>query len=1079
MVRKGKSGGLNLPGQKRVANSEAWRTAWSFKLSDGTTLLPDTPMNDARFRQLNQSGDLRRIANELNRRHMPRIQLGFPGSSFVVSPITEASTGELLSRKAQMGERAIRGLQQQAYEGAVRNQEDYQKETPTWVSGLVSGVNTINALGELLPGPFGKVAQVYNQLVGPIDISNPEREARLMGNVERTARALQEPIVVGERVGDVMARQRMQGAGGTRTALAKWMKANGYAWLWRDYMLSADRGLTMEEFGRTSNAHNALYQIMKVLDDKVGTTADERMAMLRRTPAMLESASKLDYTAKRRTEGVRPAEAEAAPAPAAAAASAAPAPAAAAPAAAAPASDKGKVAFEPMMVKPKGGKRIRILKGAGPGKASPLEKFVMRKGLYMSRRPTREELEEQVRAANDRVQALKARLEAEPENPHIEASLAEARGVRQHFVDQHSEVAEAMRGLRASLQADFKKGSGAPRHLLRGGYGFRDLVMDLGLLTAKFAPMLAPPQAQEIMALQDLLEKDAGRPSMSEAATQAVIDRLAYLFNNEVIPLLETRAGIERARTDLSHLGRGRFRGAGFLDWVKQKIASATQAATTVAKTVVERIGDVSRGVRRDYPPRVRELLARIGDKQIVAMAVRRDPIKGPLNTALNLITLGKWNEVRTRYNYDKLFHLGLEVVLDMGETEARFTVEKNEVINIGQAKATNADTEYQSVPRTVANLNVLLGKAREVMGDRFFLYDAFQNNCQDFVMNVLRANGLLTGELERFIKQPMVQVAAALPSYTSKIAKFATDAGALVNVAVEGRGMKGGMRKRKAEGPAPGAPAAQRRLVEAESESESDSDDSTLSEASMDSGESELSTYRRRSRRRPYPAAQTLEGSRAANARVEGLARMAASYMFPEPTAEKRAYIEGQMASVPVLPAIIQRAMAILALPGLRRDPIHGLYQEEEEEYEYVAAPAGRDPMRRPDDLPRPPPPPPPAVGSGRTPARFMKQLEKADVSPEAYLRLAKKKAAAKDLNAESLTFSSDGKHKLMIKDPEGGITHFGAIGYGDYILYTLSGDEAADAHRAAYRKRAENIKGKWRYDEYSPNSLAIHVLW
>jgi hypothetical protein len=426
--------------------------------------------------------------------------------------------------------------------------------------------------------------------------------------------------------------------------------------------------------------------------------------------------------------------------------------------------------------------------------------------------------------------------------------------------------------------------------------------MDLGLLTAKFAPMLAPPQAQEIMALNDHLNKEAGGTSMSEAATQAVIDRLAYLFNNEVIPLLETRAGIERVRMDLSHLGRGRFRGAGFLDWVKQKIASATQAATTVAKTVVERIGDVSRGVRRDYPPRVRELLARIGDKQIVAMAVRRDPIKGPLNTALNLITLGKWNEVRTRYNYDKLFHLGLEVVLDMGETEARFTVEKNEVINIGQAKATNADTEYQSVPRTVANLNVLLGKAREVMGDRFFLYDAFQNNCQDFVMNVLRANGLLTGELERFIKQPIVQVAAALPSYTSKIAKFATDAGALVNVAVEGRGR-----------------------------------------------------------------------------------------------------------------------------------------------------------------------------GSGR----FMKQLEKADVSPEAYLRLAKKKAAAKDLNAESLTFSSDGKHKLMIKDPEGGVVHFGAIGYGDHILYTLSGDEAADAHRAAYRKRAENIKGKWRYDEYSPNSLSLAIQW
>jgi len=34
-------------------------------------------------------------------------------------------------------------------------------------------------------------------------------------------------------------------------------------------------------------------------------------------------------------------------------------------------------------------------------------------------------------------------------------------------------------------------------------------------------------------------------------------------------------------------------------------------------------------------------------------------------------------------------------------------------------------------------------------------------------------------------------------------------------------------------------------------------------------------------------------------------------------------------------------------------------------------------------------------------------------------------------------------------------------------------------DIRREAYLNRANNIRGNWYQDKYSPNNLAIHLLW
>jgi hypothetical protein len=61
--------------------------------------------------------------------------------------------------------------------------------------------------------------------------------------------------------------------------------------------------------------------------------------------------------------------------------------------------------------------------------------------------------------------------------------------------------------------------------------------------------------------------------------------------------------------------------------------------------------------------------------------------------------------------------------------------------------------------------------------------------------------------------------------------------------------------------------------------------------------------------------------------------------------------------------------------------------------------------------------------------------------------------------------------KYKLITKD--GKLVHFGDIRYKDY---TKTGD---DDKKKSYISRASNIKGEWKNNKFSPNNLAINLLW
>ena len=99
-------------------------------------------------------------------------------------------------------------------------------------------------------------------------------------------------------------------------------------------------------------------------------------------------------------------------------------------------------------------------------------------------------------------------------------------------------------------------------------------------------------------------------------------------------------------------------------------------------------------------------------------------------------------------------------------------------------------------------------------------------------------------------------------------------------------------------------------------------------------------------------------------------------------------------------------------------------------------------------------------------------------------FLMTANRKARDAGLIGK-VSYANDGVHKLKITAPDGSIRRFGAEGYGDHIYWSQEEAEGrvpegfADNKRRLYRARATKIKGDWAKDPYSPNSLAIAVLW
>ena len=122
---------------------------------------------------------------------------------------------------------------------------------------------------------------------------------------------------------------------------------------------------------------------------------------------------------------------------------------------------------------------------------------------------------------------------------------------------------------------------------------------------------------------------------------------------------------------------------------------------------------------------------------------------------------------------------------------------------------------------------------------------------------------------------------------------------------------------------------------------------------------------------------------------------------------------------------------------------------------------------------------------GGAKPHAKFIKQLRKVGIEPSLYLKEAQRRAKDAGLPYKVLGFADDGDHKLSIPNADGRMIKFGKVGYGDHLIWSHLEQMksvpmgTADAKRNTFQKSHSAIKGDWKKDPFSPNSLALKVLW
>ena len=185
----------------------------------------------------------------------------------------------------------------------------------------------------------------------------------------------------------------------------------------------------------------------------------------------------------------------------------------------------------------------------------------------------------------------------------------------------------------------------------------------------------------------------------------------------------------------------------------------------------------------KEYTNKVKRELEKNGDKRITAMRIARRPINNIIEKALDLVSIGKWSQLRKKYYYDKLFHLSLQLTLEDGTV---YSFEKFDVVSLYEEKRCSDKgvectdiTEYEENSLT---LNDLVKNPLDSMSNEsYFVYSPFEFNCQAFISGILKHHGLLSDKNKNFINQDLKDIISNLPTFTKWFAKTFTDISAKI----------------------------------------------------------------------------------------------------------------------------------------------------------------------------------------------------------------------------------------------------------------------------------------------------------
>ena len=228
--------------------------------------------------------------------------------------------------------------------------------------------------------------------------------------------------------------------------------------------------------------------------------------------------------------------------------------------------------------------------------------------------------------------------------------------------------------------------------------------------------------------------------------------------------------------------------GAGFLDSLK-----------SAAKNVYGRVKGFITGERNDFQPKIRKILDSIKNNKVINITVYREPIIKAVGMLANAVSNGELSKFKKEMNIDDMFHLYCIVELD---DKSFYRVEKNSEIDIEKVSKLSSASSYKVDVPTGYNKTLPemllddLKTLQNIDGDKegtkhFYDYSGYKYNCQDFIFNLLKNNGLYSDQMKAFVVQDLTKLSKNMSSTSKKVMDSITTLDKRFKILTRGAGFK------------------------------------------------------------------------------------------------------------------------------------------------------------------------------------------------------------------------------------------------------------------------------------------------
>jgi len=160
-------------------------------------------------------------------------------------------------------------------------------------------------------------------------------------------------------------------------------------------------------------------------------------------------------------------------------------------------------------------------------------------------------------------------------------------------------------------------------------------------------------------------------------------------------------------------------------------------------------------------PPTFKKWLSDYENSNINAIYISRVPVQKHFTRLLNIFTRNGLEKNLKKYNYDDLFHTF--ILYHMKKDSSFWLIERNGRLDVFKYDQFKPHPEFQGrmrselvvIPKNMTVKDMFENHKNFIGGWKNMVwYHPLTNNCQKFVLNHLKANGLLTNAYDRFINQ-------------------------------------------------------------------------------------------------------------------------------------------------------------------------------------------------------------------------------------------------------------------------------------------------------------------------------------